>query len=174
MIRSQSISREIPYILLALGGLALILLVINVIVLENTGVQYGSSGVVQSAPELSQYWQAEAARWSAMADYYARLNAENMTRSWQADAARWNAMAEYYAGVTTTPGLSRSWQAEAARWNAMAEQGLAYDATGAMLSAVVLPTYNDQLRVMPVQQGLAYDATGAMLKAVVFPKYPDR
>jgi hypothetical protein len=54
------------------------------------------------------------------------------------------------------------------------QQGLAYDATSAMLSAIVLPTYTEQLRVMPVQQGLAYDATGAMLEAVVSPKYPDR
>jgi hypothetical protein len=51
------------------------------------------------------------------------------------------------------------------------QPGLAYDATGAMLSAVVLPTYNDQLRIMPAQQGLAYDATGAMLNAVVLPTY---
>jgi hypothetical protein len=54
------------------------------------------------------------------------------------------------------------------------QPGLAYDATGAMLSAVVLPTYNDQLRIMPVQPGLAYDATGAMLSAVVLPTYNDQ
>jgi hypothetical protein len=46
--------------------------------------------------------------------------------------------------------------------------GLAYDATGAMLAAVVYPTYSDQQWAVPISQGLAYDATGAMQDAVVF------
>jgi hypothetical protein len=122
MIRSQLISREMAYILLALAGLALVLLVINVILLETPGVQYGSSEVVQSAPGLSPYWRAEADRWNAMADYYAGLNAApGLSRYWQAEADRWNAMADYYAGLTVAQKLSRSWQADAARWNAMAE-----------------------------------------------------
>jgi hypothetical protein len=73
---------------------------------------------------------------------------------------------------------------------------VAYDATGAMLNAVVFPTYADQRiqsslaqydasaamldavvfshQVRPALQGLAYDATGAMLNAVVFPTYADQ
>jgi hypothetical protein len=73
---------------------------------------------------------------------------------------------------------------------------LAYDATGAMLDAVVFPTYADQRiqspfaqydataamldavvlshQVRPALQGLAYDATGAMLGAVVFPTNADQ
>jgi hypothetical protein len=73
---------------------------------------------------------------------------------------------------------------------------LAYDATGAMLDAVVFPTYADQRiqspfaqfdasaamldavvfshQVRPALQGLAYDATGAMLGAVVFPTDADQ
>jgi uncharacterized lipoprotein YajG len=47
-----------------------------------------------------------------------------------------------------------------------------YDATGSMLNAVVFPTYSDQRMTVPISQGLSYDATGAMLEAVVFPKYP--
>jgi hypothetical protein len=46
--------------------------------------------------------------------------------------------------------------------------GLAYDATGAMLEAVVFPTYADQPVLALPSPGLAYDATGAMLSAVVF------
>jgi hypothetical protein len=42
---------------------------------------------------------------------------------------------------------------------------LTYDATGAMLDAVVFPTYSDQRIQSPSAQ---YDATGAMLDAVVF------
>jgi hypothetical protein len=47
-------------------------------------------------------------------------------------------------------------------------QGLAYDATGVMLNAIVFPTYSDQRVSIPASQGLAYDATGAMLNAVIF------
>jgi hypothetical protein len=36
----------------------------------------------------------------------------------------------------------------------------------------VFPTYSDQRMTVPISQGLSYDATGAMLEAVVFPKYP--
>jgi hypothetical protein len=73
---------------------------------------------------------------------------------------------------------------------------LTYDATGAMLDAVVFPTYSDQRiqspssqydatgamldavvfshQLRPAFQGLAYDATDTMLDAVVFPTYSDQ
>jgi hypothetical protein len=73
---------------------------------------------------------------------------------------------------------------------------LAYDATGAMLDAVVFPMYGDEQIQSPLAQyddsgamldaavfthqvrsalhWLAYDATGAMLGAVVFPTYSDQ
>jgi hypothetical protein len=47
----------------------------------------------------------------------------------------------------------------------------AYDATGAMLDAVVFPAYSDQRIQSPLAQ---YDATGAMLDFVVFPTHSDQ
>jgi hypothetical protein len=64
---------------------------------------------------------ADAARWTAMGEYYEQLNgAQNMERSRAADSARWTAMGEYYGNLEAAQ-LQRSRAADTARWNAMAE-----------------------------------------------------
>jgi hypothetical protein len=62
---------------------------------------------------------ADAARWTAMGEYYQQLNgAQNMERSRAADSARWTAMGEYYVQLQAAQ-LQRSRAADTARWNAM-------------------------------------------------------
>jgi hypothetical protein len=120
MIRGQSISREIPYILMVLVGLALVVLVINRVILESPAFQHGSSQVAQPAIALNRSWEADANRWNAMVKHYASLNATLLlNRLWQADASRWNAAVKHYAGLNAASLLNRSWQADASRWNAI-------------------------------------------------------
>ena len=64
--------------------------------------------------------QADAARWNAMAEYFAARQASNFEHTRIADAARWNLMAEYFAAKQAS-SLERARLAEAARWNLMAE-----------------------------------------------------
>jgi hypothetical protein len=67
---------------------------------------------------------AEAARWTAMGEYYQnRAEAENLTPSRTADAARWEAMGRYYQQFDSGASLNllRSRAADTARWTAMAE-----------------------------------------------------
>ena len=48
--------------------------------------------------------EAYAARWTAMGEYYEKLEESQLQRGWAADAARWTAMGEYYAQfAATTP-----------------------------------------------------------------------
>jgi len=42
---------------------------------------------------------ADATRWTAMGEYYERLDESQLQRSRAADAARWTAMADYYLQV---------------------------------------------------------------------------
>jgi hypothetical protein len=63
--------------------------------------------------------------------------------------------------------LSAQWIARPAATAALpAPAPLAYDATGAMLNAVVYPTYPQQ---RAQSSAVLYDATGAMLNAIVLP-----
>jgi hypothetical protein len=60
---------------------------------------------------------AEAARWTAMGEYYEKLEESQLQRSRVADTARWEAMGEYYLNQSRR---ERSQSADAARWTAMA------------------------------------------------------
>jgi hypothetical protein len=73
---------------------------------------------------MQKNWTADAARWTAMGEYYQNwVEAENITRSRTADAARWEAMGRYYQqlGSDASLNLLRSRAANTARWTAMAE-----------------------------------------------------
>ena len=73
---------------------------------------------------MQKSWTADAARWTAMGEYYQnRAEAENRTRSRAADTARWEAMARYYQqfGGGASLNLLRSRAADTARWTAIAE-----------------------------------------------------
>jgi hypothetical protein len=61
---------------------------------------------------------AEAARWTAMGEYYEKLEESQLQRSRVADTARWEAMGEYYLNQSRR---ERSQAADAARWTAMAD-----------------------------------------------------
>jgi len=58
--------------------------------------------------------EADAARWVAMGEFYARLDELQRQRSVAADAARWIAKGEFFAGLNTA-------EVDAARWVAMGE-----------------------------------------------------
>jgi hypothetical protein len=62
--------------------------------------------------------EADAARWTAMGEYYQKLEASQIQRSRIADTARWTAMGEYYLNHAYR---ARSLAADAARWTAMGE-----------------------------------------------------
>ena len=63
---------------------------------------------------------ADAARWTAMGEYYEQLNgAQDIERSRAADSARWMAMGEYYQNRAEAENLTRSRTADAARWEAL-------------------------------------------------------
>ena len=71
---------------------------------------------------MQKNWIADAARWTAIAEYYQnRAEAENFTRSRIADAARWEAMGRHYQqfGGGASLNLLRSRAADTARWTAM-------------------------------------------------------
>ena len=64
---------------------------------------------------------AEATRWTAMGEYYEKLEESQLPRSRAADAARWTAMVERYQSVEEAQNLPRGRAADAARWTAMAD-----------------------------------------------------
>jgi len=70
----------------------------------------------------SGYWAfaADAARYTAMAEFFAAKEAAGIQRSHAADAARYTAMAEFFAAKEAA-GIQRSRAADAARYNAMAK-----------------------------------------------------
>lgn len=79
---------------------------------------------VLEAQRLERSRAADAARWTAMGEYYQnRAEAGNLTHSRTADAARWTAMAEYYQKLANAEAqnLARARAADAARWTAMAD-----------------------------------------------------
>jgi hypothetical protein len=61
---------------------------------------------------------ADAARWTAMGEYFEKLEESQLQRSQVADTARWEAMGEYYLNQSRR---ERSQAADAARWTAMAD-----------------------------------------------------
>ena len=62
------------------------------------------------APEAAQLQRsraADAARWTAMGEYYEKLNeSQSMERSRAADAARWTAMGEILREIGSSPDLN--------------------------------------------------------------------
>jgi len=87
-----------------------------------------ATSAIPSGLEVEQMVQsrtADAARWTAMGEYYqSRAEAESLhlVRARAADAARWGAMAAYYQELETSQkqNLARGRAADAARWTAMA------------------------------------------------------
>jgi hypothetical protein len=75
----------------------------------------------QEAQRLQWSRAADAARWTAMGEYYQKLNgSQSIARSRTADAARWTAMGDYYEKLEAAQ-IQRSGAADTARWNAMVE-----------------------------------------------------
>ena len=75
----------------------------------------------QEAQRLQLSRAADAARWTAMGEYYEKLNgSQSIARSRTADAARWIAMGDYYEKLEVSQ-IQRSLAADTARWNALAE-----------------------------------------------------
>lgn len=64
---------------------------------------------------------ADATRWTAMGEYYEKLEESQLQRSRVADTARWTAMVERYRSVEEAQNLPRGRAADAARWTAMAD-----------------------------------------------------
>lgn len=64
---------------------------------------------------------ADATRWTAMGEYYEKLEESQLQRSRAADTARWTAMVERYQSVEEAQNLQRGRAADAARWTAMAD-----------------------------------------------------
>ena len=96
--------------LIILGGLSL-LLVAMVISLP-----------LSNAPTSAERGRAaDAARWTAMGEYYEKLEESQLQRSRAADTARWTAMVERYQSVEEAQNLQRGRAADAARWTAMAD-----------------------------------------------------
>ena len=79
-----------------------------------------TSAVLSDTEKAQRAQAADAARWTAMGEYYASV-AEVQSRGQAADAARWTAMGEYYRNLAKSQNLDRGWAADAARWTAMAE-----------------------------------------------------
>lgn len=90
------------------------------------GVRFGSpaSG---SESSIQRGMEADAARYTAMAEYFAAKEAAGIPVDHTADAARYNAMAEYFAAKDIA-SIEHSRAADAARYSAMAE---AYSAQNA-------------------------------------------
>ena len=81
---------------------------------------------------MQKNWTADAARWTAMGEYYQnRAEPEKLTRSLIADAARWEAMGRYYQqfGGGASLNLLRSRAADTARWTAMGDYYAQFGAT---------------------------------------------
>ena len=81
-------------------------------------VATSASALDPQAPEaqrLERGRAADAARWTAMGEYYGQLEAAQLQRS------RWNAMFEHHQNLEEAQSMERSREAETARWNAMAE-----------------------------------------------------
>ena len=82
-------------------------------------VRFGSpaSG---SESSIQRSMEAYAARYTAMAEYYAAKEGASVPVNHAADAARYNAMAEYFAAKEAA-NIQRGRAADAARYTAMAE-----------------------------------------------------
>ena len=77
-----------------------------------------TSAVGSDTQNAQRAQAADAARWTAMAEYYTNAEAVQ-SRGQAADSAHWTAMSEYYQAQVQN--LDRGQAADAARWTAMAE-----------------------------------------------------
>jgi hypothetical protein len=95
-------------------------LIVNILVITPPPAETQSAAVVtENEDSLQSGIEADAARYTAMAEYYAAKN-DGLQRSIDASAARYTAMAEYYA-AKEEDRIRRSIEADAARYTAMAE-----------------------------------------------------
>ena len=85
-----------------------------------------TSAVLSDTEKAGRAQAADAARWTAMGEYYASA-AEVQPRGQAADAARWTAMGKYYENLAKSQNLDRGRAADAARWTAMAEYYLRFN-----------------------------------------------
>jgi hypothetical protein len=97
-------------------GLLSLLLVAMAVSLPLSGVP--ASEAANSAIHRGR--EAYAARWTAMGEYYEKLEESQLQRSRAADTGRWTAMVERYQSVEEAQNLQRAQAADAARWTAMA------------------------------------------------------
>ena len=80
-------------------------------------IHWGAS-ISKSGSSIQRGWEADTARYTAMAEFYA-AQAEGIQRGLKADAARYTAMTKHFAAPQESVQLSR--QADTARYTAMAE-----------------------------------------------------
>lgn len=100
-------------------GLALVGLIALGIVLP-TG--YYAANANAGAIASKQATDAQAARWQAIADFYAaRASAAASQHATDAQTARWQAIADFYTAKASAATSQRPIDAEAARWQAMAD-----------------------------------------------------
>jgi len=102
----------IALLVLALG------LVLSYSLISPHPITIPSASVSSSVSSLGAGWEADAARYTAMAKIYAAQTA-NIQRGRDADAARYTAMTNRY--IVSTAGIQRGYEADAARYTAMAE-----------------------------------------------------
>ncbi|RME75518.1 MAG: hypothetical protein D6784_07785 [Chloroflexi bacterium] len=81
----------------------------------------GQSGAIatRNEPVGRRALEAEAARYTALAEFYLAKDEANSQRAIQADAARYNGLAEFYA--TNSNGLQRGIEASSARYTGLAK-----------------------------------------------------
>lgn len=100
---------------------SLIVVLALVLVATLTVREAVATSAVLSDTEKAEHAQAaDAARWTAMGEYYTSVEAVQ-PRGQIADSARWTAMAEYYQALAQAQNLDLGRAADAARWTAMAE-----------------------------------------------------
>lgn len=85
-----------------------------------------TSAVLSDTEKAQRAQVADAARWTAMGEYYANVS-EVQSRGQAADAARWTAMSEYYKNLAKSQNLDRGRAADAARWTAVADYYLRFN-----------------------------------------------
>jgi hypothetical protein len=115
---SPVVKRWFKRFLVAVGILA-VGLIVGILVITPPPAETQSAAVVtENEDSIQRGIDASAARYTAMAKYYA-VKDDGIQRGIDASAARYTAMAKYYA--VKDDGLQRGIDASAARYTAMAE-----------------------------------------------------
>jgi hypothetical protein len=113
---SHTVNRWVKWLPFAVILLAAGLL-LSYVVIAPPSINWGASNV-DAVSSLQRVHEADAARYTAMAEYYSALQ-DPFVRVHEADAARYTAMAEYYSAWREE--LNRIHEADAARYTAMAK-----------------------------------------------------